>query len=181
MRRSRRLSAVRHLAGLFDRYALHRPEMLEAWAAGRDTDAGGGTLPAGAAWQAELWRRLRARIGIPGPAERRARACARVAEDPAVLELPARLALFGLTRLPTGHHQILRALAAGRDVHLFLLHPSPALWEAVGAAGETAPELRRAADADHGAAAQPPARLLGARRARDAARPALSRRRRGQR
>jgi exodeoxyribonuclease V gamma subunit len=146
MRRSRRLSAVRHLAGLYDRYALHRPAMLEAWAAGRDTDAAGGTLPAGAAWQAELWRRLRARIGLPGPAERRARACARVADDPDVLDLPSRLALFGLTRLPTGHHQILRALAAGRDVHLFLLHPSPALWDAVGAADETAPVLRRAAD-----------------------------------
>jgi exodeoxyribonuclease V gamma subunit len=146
MRRSRRLSTVRHLTGLFDRYALHRPAMLEAWAAGRDMDGAGEALPAGAAWQAELWRRLRARIAVPGPAERRARACARVAEDPAVLELPARLALFGLTRLPTGHHQILRALAAGRDVHLFLLHPSPALWDAVCAADETAPELRRAAD-----------------------------------
>jgi exodeoxyribonuclease V gamma subunit len=146
MRRSRRLSAVRHLAGLYDRYALHRPAMLEAWAAGRDTDAAGGTLPGGSAWQAELWRRLRARIGLPGPAERRARACARLAEDPAVLELPSRLALFGLTRLPTGHHQILRALAAGREVHLFLLHPSPALWEAVSAADETVPALRRAAD-----------------------------------
>ena len=148
MRRSRRLSAVRHLAGLYDRYALHRPAMLEAWSAGRDTDGvgGGGPLPAGAAWQAELWRRLRARIGLPGPAERRARACARVAEDPAVLDLPPRLALFGLTRLPTGHHQILRALAVGRDVHLFLLHPSPALWDAVGVADETGPALRRAAD-----------------------------------
>jgi exodeoxyribonuclease V gamma subunit len=146
MRRSRRLSVVRHLAGLYDHYALHRPAMLEAWAGGRDADAGGGTLPAGAAWQAELWRRLRARIGLPGPAERRTGACARVVEDPAVLDLPGRLALFGLTRLPTGHHQILRALAAGRDVHLFLLHPSPALWDAVGVADETAPVLRRAAD-----------------------------------
>lgn len=34
MRRSRRLTGVRHLAGLYDRYALHRPAMLEAWAAG---------------------------------------------------------------------------------------------------------------------------------------------------
>ena len=146
VRRSRRLSVIRHLAGLFDRYALHRPAMLEAWAAGRDADAGGGTLPAGAAWQAELWRRLRARIGLPGPAERRARACACITEDPAVLDLPPRLALFGLTRLPTGHHQILRALATGREVHLFLLHASPALWEAVSAADGGAPELLGAAD-----------------------------------
>jgi exodeoxyribonuclease V gamma subunit len=131
VRRARRLSAVRHLAGLFDRYALHRPEMIEAWAHGSDAGANGGDLSAGARWQAELWRRLRARIGLPGPAERRRRACARLGEDTSLTGLPPRLALFGLTRLPTGHLQILHALARGRDVHLYLLHPSPALWDAV--------------------------------------------------
>ncbi len=135
VRGGRRLSAVRHLAGLFDRYALHRPEMVAAWSRGEDSDASGAALPANARWQAELWRRLRARIAVPGPAERRARACSRLAEEPSLLELPGRISLFGLTRLPAGHLQILRALARGRDVHLFLLHPSPALWDAVAAAG----------------------------------------------
>src|SRR4051812_48093600 len=46
---ARRFAAVRHLAELFDRYALHRPEMVRGWAAGEGDD-----------WQAELWRRLRA-------------------------------------------------------------------------------------------------------------------------
>ncbi len=131
VRRARRLSAVRHLAGLFDRYALHRPAMLESWSHGHDSDAAGDELPPGARWQAELWRRLRARIGVPGPAERRDRACERLVEEPSLAALPARFALFGLTRLPAGHVQILSALARGRDAHLFLLHPSPALWEAV--------------------------------------------------
>jgi exodeoxyribonuclease V gamma subunit len=130
-KRTRRLSVVRHVAGLYDRYALHRPAMLEAWADGRDADELGHQLPATAAWQAELWRRLRARIGRPGPAERRERAQQRLREDPALLELPERLSLFGLTRLPAGHLQVLSALAHGRDVHLFLLHPSPELWRAV--------------------------------------------------
>jgi exodeoxyribonuclease V gamma subunit len=49
------------------------------------------------------------------------------------VELPPRLSLFGLTRLPAGRLQVLRALAAGRDVHLFLLHPSPALWDRIAA------------------------------------------------
>src|SRR3954465_81334 len=31
-RRARRFATVRHLAELFDRYALHRPDMLRAWA-----------------------------------------------------------------------------------------------------------------------------------------------------
>jgi exodeoxyribonuclease V gamma subunit len=128
-RPGRRFPAVRHLADLFDAYALHRPEMLRAWAAGED----GG-------WQAELWRRLRARIVEPGPAERVESACARLRDEPELVDLPPRLSLFGLTRLPAGRLDILRALAAHRDVHLFVLHPSPALWERI--AGQP-PVVRR--------------------------------------
>ena len=69
-RRARRFGAIRHVADLYDRYGVHRPEMLRAWAAGGDTDGSGAALPPEAAWQAELWRRLRARIGSPSPAER---------------------------------------------------------------------------------------------------------------
>ncbi len=130
-KRARRLGIVRHLAGLFDRYALHRPDMVRAWA------TQGGPAP----WQAQLWQRLRARIGEPGPAERLEAATARLrGED--VLDLPERLSIFGLTRLPAGHLHVLDALAARRDVHLFLLHPSPALWEKIAALAPDV-ELRR--------------------------------------
>jgi exodeoxyribonuclease V gamma subunit len=125
-RRARRFSAVRHLAELFDRYALHRPGMVRAWARGED-----GAVPADGVWQAELWRRLRARIGVPDQAERVEGACARLREEPGIVDLPARLSLFGLTRLPAGHLNVLRALAVGRDVHVFTLHPSPVLWARV--------------------------------------------------
>ncbi len=117
-RRARRFSSVRHVAELFDRYALYRPEMLERWAAGE-----------GDHWQAHLWRELRDRLTVPGPAERRDAACRTLREHPERADLPDRLSLFGLTRLPAGHLQVLKALAAQRDVHLFLLHPSPAQWE----------------------------------------------------
>ena len=176
VRRARRLSVVRHAAELFDRYALNRPEMIQAWATGDDTDGAGGSLPPMSRWQAELWRRLRLRIGIPGPAERLDPACARLRTDASVVDLPARLSLFGLTRLPAGHLHVLRAIAATRDVHLFLLHPSPALWEEIAE-----PNRRRT----HGgaprrrphdrAAVQPAARLLGPGRPRDAARARLQR------
>ena len=129
-RRARRFSAVRHLAELFDRYALHRPEMVRAWARGED-----GGVPADGVWQAELWRRLRQRIGVPDPAERVEGACARLREEPGIVDLPARISLFGLTRLPAGHLNALRALAVGRDVHVFMLHPSPALWDRVAERG----------------------------------------------
>ena len=137
VRRGHRFPAVRHLADLFDHYALHRPGMVRSWARGElvQTDA---------AWQAELWRRLRGRIGRPGPAERLADALQRLERDPQVLDLPPRLSLFGLTRLPAGHLDVMRALAVGREVHLFVLHPSPALWERVSG---HPPVIRRAEDA----------------------------------
>ncbi len=124
----RRFGVVRHIADLFDRYGVHRPDMLRDWAAGRDGTAGG--------WQPELWRRLRARIGTPSPAERLEWACQRIRREAAVLSLPPRLALFGLTRMPRSYLEVLAAIATGREVHLFVLHPSPSLWSAV--AGELA-------------------------------------------
>jgi exodeoxyribonuclease V gamma subunit len=120
----RRFGRVRQIAGLFDEYGVRRPAMLQAWAAGQDGPDGGG-------WQPELWRCLRDAIGVPSGAERLPEACRRLRDDPALVELPARLGLFGLTRLPPGYVQALHALAAGRDVHLFLLHPSPVLWDRV--------------------------------------------------
>ncbi len=143
-RRARRFSTVRHLADLFDRYALHRPEMLCAWAEGQDSDGAGRALADDVAWQAELWRRLRTRMPEPGPAERLEGACARLRAEPDLVALPPRLSVFGLTRLPAGRLQVLRALAAARDVHLFLLHPSPALWDRVAGVAEAV--VRRAED-----------------------------------
>ena len=130
--RARRFAAVRHLAELFDRYALHRPEMVRGWASGADGH-----------WQAELWRRLNARIAEPDPAARSEHACARLRAEPELAELPARFSLFGLTRLPAGQLNVLRALAEHRDVHLFLLHPSPALWAKVAAARRGSHVARR--------------------------------------
>src|SRR5215207_4630974 len=86
---ARRFASVRHIAALYDGYALHRPQMLAAWAEGDDG------LPEETAWQAELWRRLRDRIGSPGPAEQLADAAARLRDDPTLSALPDRLSLFG--------------------------------------------------------------------------------------
>jgi exodeoxyribonuclease V gamma subunit len=143
---ARRLGTARHLAELFDRYSLYRPAMVRRWAAGDLTDGLGNPLPAQAVWQARLWTLLRALIASPGPAERLERACARLGSDPACSELPVRLSLFGLTRLPAGELHVIRALATERDVHLFLLHPSPALWEAIAGQIGAAQVVRRCDD-----------------------------------
>ena len=40
-KRDRRFSAVRHIADLYDRYAVHRPSMILSWAEGDDLDGDG--------------------------------------------------------------------------------------------------------------------------------------------
>lgn len=120
----RRFAVARHLADLFDRYGVHRPAMIRSWAGSPD----------GGEWQSYLWWLLRRRIDVASPAERLPDAVDAIRRRPALLDLPERLSVFGLTRLPAGHLQILSALGAGRDVHLFLLHPSNALWDRVAAA-----------------------------------------------
>ena len=58
--RPRRFASVRHIADLYDRYGVHRPEMLRAWLNGADDHPSAG-------WQPELWRRLRHRSASPAP------------------------------------------------------------------------------------------------------------------
>ncbi|MEX2621335.1 MAG: exodeoxyribonuclease V subunit gamma [Egibacteraceae bacterium] len=155
-RRARRFAAVRHIADLFDRYGVHRPAMVRAWAAGHDHDDEGAPLPDDLAWQARLWRCLADRLAAPSPAERLADVCAAIRDDPALLDLPARVSVFGLTRLPASYLDVLRAVAVGRDVHLFLLHPSPALWDRVAAtAGASGRRVRRPDDPTAGLARNP--------------------------
>ena len=138
-------------------------------------------LPTDVAWQAELWRRLRERIAHarPGRAARRARArgCATTRRSSTSRSASS---LFGLTRLPAGHLE--RAARARRRTATSTCSCStrrPALWERV--AGATGPTGRSsgARRPDRDAARQPPARLLGPRRARAAAR--ARRRRRARR
>ncbi|MCD2186341.1 exodeoxyribonuclease V subunit gamma [Actinomycetospora soli] len=148
-RAGRRFAAARHLARLFDAYAEDRPAMVRDWAAKDDAD-----VPADLRWQSELFRRLRERLGEPNPAETPAAGV--VGTD-----LPARVSVFGPTRLSTTELTVLAALGADREVHLWLPHPSPALWDAVRGGG---PVVCRREDPTADVAAHPLLRSL----ARDA-------------
>ena len=146
---AKRFSMVRHVADLFDRYAVHRPDMLQRWAADEPH-------PDEAAWQFELWRLLHARIGRPSPAEHLQSACRRLEEEADLLDLPPRLSLFGLTRLPASYLDVLEAVARRRAVHLFLLHPSPQLWKRLeGSVGPATRRLARREDPTASAARNP--------------------------
>ncbi|MCL2092080.1 MAG: exodeoxyribonuclease V subunit gamma [Micrococcales bacterium] len=140
VRRGRRLAVARHVAGLFTAYDARRPALLADWAAGRDTD-GTGLAGCGApladdlVWQARLWRAVAERLDVPAPSQRLAEAAERLHDDPDLAHLPPRFSLFAPAALPDAHLRVLDALAAHREVHLWLVHPSAALWRRV--AGRT--------------------------------------------
>lgn len=130
-RRSRRLRLAQRIARLLQSYDEQRPALVRAWAAGHDQDGADEPLPADLVWQALLWRRLRDRLDVPAPAQRIDDAVARLTAEPGVVDLPPRLSVFGPTALPDAHVRVLHALAAQREVYLWLRSPSRRLWERI--------------------------------------------------
>ncbi|KQY21481.1 exodeoxyribonuclease V subunit gamma [Cellulomonas sp. Root485] len=128
VRRGRRFRLAHRVARLFSTYDVQRPQMLRAWAVGRDEDGLGVPLPDDLLWQPRLWREVRDAVVEPSPAERLDEALARLRSDPSTVDLPVRLSVFGATALPDGHLRVLDALAEHREVHLWLPQPSLALW-----------------------------------------------------
>ncbi|MGC9221813.1 MAG: exodeoxyribonuclease V subunit gamma, partial [Solirubrobacteraceae bacterium] len=62
-----RYARLARVATLFCDYAIYRPEMVLAWARGESAGVEDG---GSAAWQPELWRRLRATVAVASVAER---------------------------------------------------------------------------------------------------------------
>jgi exodeoxyribonuclease V gamma subunit len=131
LRRGRRLAVARRLARILAGYATQRPALVADWAAGRDTDGCGRPVPADLAWQPPLWRALAERVDAEPPHVRQAAVVERLHAEPGAFDLPARLSLFGHTRLAASEVELVGALGAHRDVHLWLPHPSAPLWSAL--------------------------------------------------
>ena len=160
LRRGRRFAVARRLAGLFSAYAVQRPGVLADWQGGGHGDGRGGSLPTDLRWQPPLWRRLAERVDGPPPHVRHEQTVTRLRQDPGSFELPARLSLFGHTRIAGTEAALLAALGEHRDVHLWLPHPSDALWRSLEPVVATGPVPRRE-DASHRAVAHPLLAALG--------------------
>ncbi len=132
LRAGRRYSVARRLARLFSSYAAQRPGLLRDWEAGSATDGAGRPLDGDLAWQPELWRRLVRRMGTPSPLERHRRTCERLVADPSSADLPPRLSFVGHSRFSRTDLALVQAIAAHREVHLWVGHPSDALWQDLG-------------------------------------------------
>jgi len=112
------LQLSQRIGETFNRYVIHRPELIARWDAGSEDH-----------WQAVLWREIsRGRRG-----EHRAALKARLIEvldaaAPGDLPLPRRVAVFGISYLPPYHLEILKALSRLMEVHLFILSPCREYW-----------------------------------------------------
>jgi exodeoxyribonuclease V gamma subunit len=138
---------ARRIADLFDRYHLHRPQMIRSWSQGRFVDGSGRALAGHAAWQPRLWSEVRRRMPEPSPPERLPMLLERMQGGEQLLDLPRRLVLFGFTVLPAGDFlAVARAVAVRREVHLFLLEPTrldpDALRRSSPPPGDGGPRLR---------------------------------------
>ncbi|MDP3894235.1 exodeoxyribonuclease V subunit gamma, partial [Nocardioides sp.] len=149
LRRSRRWSVARRLAGLLAGYAAQRPTLVTDWREGRDTDGAGGALDEDLRWQAELWRRVVALVaaeqGVAAPDLRHAETLERLRSGGADLALPDRLSLFGHTRLTRPDALLLAALGVVRDVHLWLPQASADLWDRLAPFAAAGPVARSVA------------------------------------
>ena len=148
----RRLSLATTIGRLFHSYARNRPDMLRRWSSRHAVLADGSPLGAYERWQTMLWNDVREFLGTPSPVELQEQVCAAVADRPGDLDLPDRVSVFGPSRLSRADADLLAALGRHRDVHLWLNHASPALWDAVA----TSARVRRRADDDAGATVRNP-------------------------
>ncbi|OBK30897.1 exodeoxyribonuclease V subunit gamma [Mycobacterium sp. 1165196.3] len=151
LRQGRRYEVARRLAGLFDSYARQRPQLLVDWGNGDIGD-----LDEDLRWQPQVWRALVARVAADPPHVRHGKTIARLKAAPSAL--PPRLSLFGHTRLTRTDVELLEAVAAHHELHLWLPHPSDELWRALAGAHGAIP---RRDDVSHRAVSHPLLATLG--------------------
>jgi len=120
----KRFQLASQIANLFDQYLVFRPDLVLAWDQGK-TGAADPKAVDHEAWQAALWRRLRQGKAEPHLAALWRELGQRAGEPgfkPA--NVPERISVFGISALPPSYLQMLCALGAFAEVHLFLLQPS---------------------------------------------------------
>lgn len=144
-----RFGLAEAIAGRLDDYQVYRADVLRAWEDGHDEP-----LTVHAAWQAALWRNIRADIGpaVPSPADR-LRDTLAVLGSAAPLRLPARVAVFGVSALSPLFVELLAALAKRVPVTVYsavaagaAAHP---LVQAFGAQGRELAEMLQEQGAVH--------------------------------
>lgn len=116
----KRFQLAGRLADIFDQYTLYRPDMLHNW------EAGNCQTPE-EEWQAQLWRSLVATTSGYHRGRLQYMFCEQVTTASS-LNLPERIALFGISYLPLYHLEMISQASKQTDLHLFLLSPTREYW-----------------------------------------------------
>ncbi|MFN3985849.1 MAG: exodeoxyribonuclease V subunit gamma [Rhodocyclaceae bacterium] len=124
-----RFELAERIARLFDNYITYRPQWLAEWSAGRRLPGLADSEREDEAWQAALWRRLTAEMGIA--AEHPMAAFFRAVEQAgpqAAPGLPEEVQVFCLPALPPLYLDILRKLSRWMNVRMYVLNPCREYW-----------------------------------------------------
>ncbi|MCK5195498.1 MAG: exodeoxyribonuclease V subunit gamma, partial [Desulfobulbaceae bacterium] len=113
----KRYQLARALAGLFDQYAVYRPDMLKKWEEGARDD-----------WQAILWKQLVEKYTLKNRAGLFHEVVERLAQDDRIVSLPPRVSVFGVSLLPPLYLDVFHALSKHIDIHFFYLNPCCHWW-----------------------------------------------------
>lgn len=106
------------IADTFDQYTLYRGDVLKLWESGSDSD-----------WQAILWKELASDDKEFHRGRLKTEFLDRLKNGQIDLsKLPPRVLVFGLSYMPAFHMEVLAAIAAFVDVHIFVLSPCREYW-----------------------------------------------------
>lgn len=124
----RLIDLSRCISDLFDRYLLHRPDLIAAWNQGIDWPDCGVPTPPAAAWQRRLWQT------ITQDKRRRYRSVSAMADDlktsiqPGTDQIPERLSVWLSGSVVPAHLRFLEAVGEHSNVGLFVLSPACEYW-----------------------------------------------------
>jgi exodeoxyribonuclease V gamma subunit len=138
----KRFQLASQIANLFDQYLVFRPDLVLAWDQGK-ADTADPKAADHEAWQAALWRRLRqgkAGLHLAALWKELGERAGKPGFRP--VGVPERISVFGISALPPSYLQMLCALGALAEVHLFLLQPSQEYWGLIVSARESERILR---------------------------------------
>lgn len=118
------------IARLFDRYHVHRPEMICTWSSGRLVDPRGEPLAGTRLMQARLWTKLRDAAAVPSPAELLLAPVPTFGDvigagSGPLPAIPRQVHLVGLTEISPLLVRLCMGLArSGREIHVAMLRPA---------------------------------------------------------
>jgi exodeoxyribonuclease V gamma subunit len=131
------LTVARRAADLFDRYASHRPEMLQHWSRGgiddgTQTNGQPNDVTKDQRWQKELFNEVSKKFtaaGLPSRALNNLDTFAEALQHlPEGSALPTRLSVFGITTLSRAARHILEVLGKACDIHIYMVYAAGNVW-----------------------------------------------------